>query len=65
MYFNFCAKSSLANLYDVLVLEEDVEQRRILFQPLEVDVSRILNPLQLRTLGIRSLKSIGYVQNCL
>ena len=38
-------------LDDVFVLEEDVEQRRVLLEPLKVDVRRLLHPLQLRTLG--------------
>ena len=46
----FGVKFNLADLDDVLVLEEDVEQRGVLLQPLEVDVRRILHPLQLGTL---------------
>ena len=52
-----CVRFNLGDLDDVLVLEEDVEQRGVLLQPLEVDVSRILHPLQLGTLWISSMLS--------
>ena len=56
------AKFNRADLYDVLVLEEDVQQRGVLLQPLEVDVSRILHPLQLGTLLISNINELMTVK---
>ena len=52
-YFNSKRKKiSWTSLDDVLVLEEDVEQRRVLLEPLKVDVRRLLHPFQLGALGM-------------